>query len=115
MSPNYLAGPARDRLGDGMMSAPHKPLSALLSQILVAYSVEADCEFEHRMLQTQSRCARLSLAIWLNLLRHLANGPVSVRTLISRALTAGAGVAAELGCLERWGVVALQSGKRAGF
>jgi hypothetical protein len=95
------------------MSAPHKPLSALLSQILVAYSVELDCEFERRMLQTQSRSSRLSLVIWLNVLRFLADGPISVRTLASRALTADAG--ATLGCLERWDVVALQPGKRAGF
>jgi len=92
-----------------MISAPHKPLSALLSQILVAYTVELDCEFERRMLETQSRSARLSLVLWLNVLRFLADGPVSVRTLASRALTAG------LGCLERWGVVALAAGKRAGF
>jgi hypothetical protein len=98
-----------------MMSAPHKPLSALLSQILVAYSVELDCEFERRMLQTQSRSARLSLVIWLNVLQFLADGPVSVRTLASRALTAEAGTTAGLGCLERWGVVTLQPGKRAGF
>jgi len=98
-----------------MISAPPKPLSALLSQILVAYSVELDCEFERRMLQTQSRSARLSLVIWLNVLQFLADGPVSVRTLASRALTAEAGAAAGLGCLERWGVVALQPGKRAGF
>ena len=96
------------------MSAPHKPLSALLSQILVAYSVELDCEFERRMLQTQSRSARLSLVVWLNVLRFLADGPVSVGTLAARALTAEAGATARLGCLERWGVVALQPGKRAG-
>ena len=89
------------------MSAPYKPLSALLSQILVAYSVELDCEFERRMLQTQSRSARLSLVTWLNVLQFLADGPVSVRTLASRALTAEAGATAALGCLERWGVVAL--------
>ena len=98
-----------------MMSAPHKPLSALLSQILVAYSVQLDCEFERRMLQTQSGSARLSLVIWLNVLQFLADGAVSVRTLASRALTTEAGVTAGLGCLERWGVVALQPGKRAGF
>jgi hypothetical protein len=97
------------------MSAPHKPLSALLSQILVACSVELDCEFERRMLQTQSRSARLSLVIWLNVLQFLADGPVSVRTLAPRALTAEAPATARLGCLERWGVVALQPGKRAGF
>ncbi|HUA60527.1 MAG TPA: hypothetical protein VML19_17320 [Verrucomicrobiae bacterium] len=98
-----------------MMSAPHKPLSALLSQILVAYSVELDSEFELRMPQTPTRGARLSLVIWLNVLQFLADGPVSVRTLASRALTAESGATAGLGCLERWGVVALQPGKRAGF
>ena len=83
-----FAGLGRDRLGSGMMPAPHKPLSALLSQILVAYTVELDGEFERRMLETQSRSARLSLVLWLNVLRFLADGPVSVRTLASRALTA---------------------------
>jgi DNA-binding MarR family transcriptional regulator len=98
-----------------MISAPRKALSALLSQILVAYTVELDCEFERRILQTQSRSARLSLVIWLNLLQFVADGPVSFRTLAARALTAEAGITAWLGCLERWGVVELQPGKRAGF
>ena len=80
-----------------MMPAPHKPLSALLSQILVAYTVELDCEFERRMLETQSRSARLSLVLWLNVLRFLADGPVSVRTLASRALTAEAGLPGAMG------------------
>ena len=70
-----------------MPSAPHKPLSALLSQILIAYTVELDSEFERRMLETQN-VARLSLVIWLNLLQFLADGPVSVGTLASRALAA---------------------------
>jgi len=97
------------------MRTPLKPLSALLSQILVAYTVELDGEFERRMLQTASRGARLSLVVWLNLLRFLADGPVDVGTLAGRALTAEAGATAGLGCLERWRVVALQPGKRAGF
>jgi hypothetical protein len=97
------------------MSPAHKPLSALLSQILVAYSVEIDCEFERRMLETRSRSARLSLVTWLNVLQFLADGPVSVRTLAARALTAETSVTAGLGCLERWGVVTLKPGKRAGF
>ncbi len=98
-----------------MRSAPHKPLSALLSQILVAYTVEVDSEFERRMLETQSRSARLSLVIWLNVLQFLANGPVSVRTLASRALASEEQGKAPLGCLERWGFILLQPGKRAGF
>jgi len=117
VEPSPRDSPVRpcDKLGDGMMSSPHKPLSALLSQILVAYTVEIDCDFELRMLQTQARGARLSMVIWLNLLRFLAQGPVSVRTLASCALTTEDGAKAGLGCLERWGVITLQPGKRAGF
>ncbi len=97
------------------MSAPTKPLSALLSQILVAYTVELDGEFERLMLATQTRGARLSLVIWLNMLRFLAAGPVSVRTLAAHGLTGEAHATAGLGCLERWGVIVLQPGKRPGF
>jgi hypothetical protein len=98
-----------------MPLAPQKPLSALLSQILVAYTVELDCEFERRMLETPGRGAQLSLVIWLNLLQFLADGPISVRTLASRALAADEQVKHQLGCLERWGFILLQPGKRAGF
>jgi len=98
-----------------MGAAPLKPLSALLSQVLVAYTVELDCEFERRMLETPDRGAHLSLMIWLNLMRFLENGQVSVRTLASRALAAEEQVKHQLGCLERWGFVLLQVGKRAGF
>jgi len=98
-----------------MIAAQPSPLSAILSQILVAYTVELDGEFERRMLQTPTRGARLSLVLWLNLLRFLADGPVAAGTLAARTLTAQAGAAAGLGCLERWGVVTLQPGRRAGF
>jgi hypothetical protein len=98
-----------------MPLAARKPLSALLSQILVAYTVELDCEFERRVLETPSRGARLSLVVWLNLLQFLADGPVSVRTLASRALAADDQVRHQLGCLERWGFILLRPGKRAGF
>ena len=97
------------------MSVPYKPLSALISQILVAYTVELDCEFERRMRKTERHGARLSLVVWLNVLQFLAGGPISVRTLATRAVAEEAGAKAWLGCLERWGVVALQPGKRTGF
>ena len=97
-----------------MRSAPQKPLSALLSQILVAYTVELDGAFEHRLLRTQKSGARLSLVLWLNLLRFLSDGP-TVRTLASRALAANEQVHLALGCLERWGFIRLQPGRRPGF
>ena len=98
-----------------MPSVPRKPLSALLSQILVAWTVELDCEFERRMLETPHRGARLSLVVWLSLLRFFGGEQVSVRTLASRALTADEQVKHQLGCLERWGFILLQPGERAGF
>jgi DNA-binding MarR family transcriptional regulator len=98
-----------------MRPAPPKPLSALLSQILVAYTVEIDSEFERRMLDETRAAARLSLVIWLNLMQFLAGGPVSVRTLASRALSSAEQVKAVLGCLERWGFIVLQTGEREGF
>jgi DNA-binding MarR family transcriptional regulator len=97
-----------------MRPAPHKPLSALLSQILVAYTVELDSEFERRMLESRS-AARLSLVVWLNALRFLAEGPVSVRMLASRSLATEGQDKALLGCLERWGFILLQPGERPGF
>ena len=98
-----------------MPSAAQKPFSALLSQILVAYTVELDCEFERRLLKTPNRGARLSLAIWLNLLRFLAHESASVRTLASHALAAEEQIKHQLGCLERWGFILLQPGKRVGY
>jgi DNA-binding MarR family transcriptional regulator len=97
------------------MSALHKPLSALLSQILVAYTLELDCEFERRMLETHRGGPRLSLVLWLNLLQFLKDESLSVRKLASRALTAESDLKAVLGCLERRGLVELQPGMRAGF
>jgi hypothetical protein len=98
-----------------MPSTPHKPLSALLSQTLVAYTVELDCEFERRMLKMQGADACLSLVAWLNLLRFLVHGPILVRTLASDALTVEEQVKQPLGCLERWGFIQLQPDKRVGF
>lgn len=95
------------------MAAPRKPLSALLSQTLVAYTLELDGEFERRMREAHTPGARLSLVLWLNLMRFLSNGPVTVRTLAS--LAGEDQGAPALGCLERWGIIHLQPGKRPGF
>ena len=47
--------------------------------VLLTFTADSQAvrEFERRMLQTQSRSARLSLVIWLNVLQFLADGPVS--------------------------------------
>jgi hypothetical protein len=58
----------------------HPPLPTLLSQLLVAFTVELDNEFERRS------GARLSLVVWANLMRFLADGPITVGELATRAL-----------------------------
>jgi hypothetical protein len=83
------------------------PLAALLSQTLVAFTIEFDNEFERRMRDEGYAGARLSWVVWANLMRFLADGPVSVRDLASSALASARWIKLELGCLERWGFVVL--------
>jgi len=82
-------------------------LSSLLSQTLVAYTVEFDNQFERRMMMAGYRGACLSLVVWSNLMRFLTNAGQSVRDLAAQALAPEAGL--NLGCLERWGFVVLQA------
>ena len=83
------------------------PLSALLSQLLVAFTIELDNEFERRMSEAGQPGSPLSLVVWLNLMRFLTDDGVSVRDLAKRALALEKRVKSELGCLERWRFVAL--------
>jgi hypothetical protein len=94
------------------------PLSALLSQVLVAFTLELDNEFECRMLEA-GHPGTLSLVVWANVMRFLTDGPVLVRDLAKKALAADNAVRFQLGCLERWGFVLLQAdsglGRREGW
>lgn len=88
--------------------ATRRSLSALLSQVLVAFTVEFDTEFERRMGEARHPGARLSLVVWANLMRFVGEGGISVRDLARKALVPDNHVKFELGCLERWGFVRLQ-------
>ncbi len=87
--------------------ASQRSLSALLSQVLVAFTVEFDNEFERRMGEAGYPGARLSLVVWANLMRFVGQG-VSVRDLAAQALAPDNQIKFELGCLERWGFVVLR-------
>lgn len=82
-----------------------RPLSALLSQMLVAFTIELDNEFERQMLEAGYPGAGLSLRVWSNLMRFLADGPVTVGGLAARSPTPANRLKFQLGCLERWGFV----------
>jgi hypothetical protein len=84
-------------------------VSVLLSQMLVAFTIEFDNQFEHRMLQSGYAGALLSLVVWSNLMRFLTTGDVSVRELAAQALTTEDQLKGEVGCLERWRFVVLRA------
>ena len=85
----------------------NRPLSALLSQALVAFTIELDNEFERRMGDAGYPGARLSLVMYSNLMRFLAESGVAVRDLALQAFAPQERIKFELGCLERWGFIAL--------
>src|SRR5215469_8319702 len=77
-------------------------LSALLSQTLVAFTVEFDNEFEHRMRRSGYAGANLSLVVWSNLMRFVTSGDLSVRELAAQVMATEDELKFQLGCLERW-------------
>ncbi|HTU35698.1 MAG TPA: hypothetical protein VMF66_17985 [Candidatus Acidoferrum sp.] len=92
---------------------PLRPLSALLSQVLVAFTVEFDNEFERQMAEAGDRGARLSLVVWANLLRFVSDGALAVHELAARAMATQDEIRFRLGCLERWRFVVLEPGDAA--
>ena len=89
-----------------------KPLSVLLSQILVAYTVELDNAFELGMSRAGFPGARLSLVVWTNLMRFIPEGGISVRDLQTTSSSSDDRSNLQLGCLERWGFIYFQQDSR---
>ncbi|MGA8665847.1 MAG: MarR family transcriptional regulator [Candidatus Dormiibacterota bacterium] len=84
------------------------PLSALLSQTLVAYTVEFDNEFEHQIPHRTTTGGRsgaggpwlTSMVMWFNCMRHLSEAPIPARELLRRARTP-----TNLAGMQRWGYI----------
>ncbi|HEY2306183.1 MAG TPA: MarR family winged helix-turn-helix transcriptional regulator [Streptosporangiaceae bacterium] len=90
--------------------AGRPPLSALLSQVLVAFIIEFDNEFERQMPhrtsghgRTQGRGAvpwLVSMAMWSTCLRFVGDGGITVRELAKRVRTG-----TNLAGMQRWGYI----------
>ncbi len=91
------------------MTGHAKPLSALLSQILVALTIEVDDAFEQRMQAAGIPNGHLSLVVWSNLMRFVPPGGVAVGEISSLALTPADAVKSTIGCLERWGFLHVEA------
>ena len=95
------------------------PLSALLSQALVAFTIEFDNEAEHRLPhRTTSHGASspgdgapapwlVSLAMWENCMRYVTDEPVTVGDLEARARTG-----TNLDGMRRWGYITIDGTAR---
>jgi len=77
------------------------PLSTLLSQVVVAQTIEVDNEFERRLLQSGEDARVTSLVMWSNFLRFVGDG-ISVGELPAAAGLPKARVLSNLGGMERW-------------
>src|SRR5712691_2212041 len=95
------------------------PLPALLSQALVAFTIEFDNEAEHRLPhRTTSYGASghgdgdpttwlVSLAMWENCMRHVTDEPITVGELQTRARTG-----TNLDGMRRWGYITIDGTAR---
>jgi len=88
----------------------NRALATLLSQTLVAFTVEVDNECERRMGEAGFRGARISLVLWLNLIRHISSSGSLVEDLASSGAGSKEALKLQLGCLERWGFLTLAPG-----
>jgi hypothetical protein len=86
----------------------------LLSQVLVAFTIEFDNEFERRMGDAGHPGAFLSMVVWGSLMRFVGETGTPVRELTARCQAADR-VKFELGCLERWRFVLLEDAQRDGW
>jgi len=109
--PTPFTSPARSAPQPGTLS-----LSALLSQALVAFTIEFDNEAEHRLPhRTTDHGASVhgdgawlvSLVMWENCLRHVTDQPITVGELEARARTG-----TNLDGMRRWGYITIDGTAR---
>ena len=89
------------------------PLSTPLSQLLVAFTIELDNEFERRLAAAGGRRFGISLVFWSNFLRFVGDG-ISVAELPAAAGTPKARTLSAIGGMERWGFVSVGPAGRDG-
>jgi DNA-binding MarR family transcriptional regulator len=77
------------------------PLSTLLSQVLVAQTIELDNEFERRLAESGESARVTSVVMWSNFLRFVGDG-IAVGELPDAAGLPKARMLSTLGGMERW-------------
>jgi methyltransferase (TIGR00027 family) len=105
------AGPAPDPHGTFAAAAPPVSLSALLSQALVAFTIEFDNEAEHQIPHRTTRHGAssysggvwlVSMVMWENCMRFVGDEPITVGELERLARTG-----TNLDGMRRWGYITI--------
>lgn len=81
------------------------PLSVLLSQVLLAFTIEFDNEFELQMSKTYARPFKVSIAMWSNFMRYVRSEGTSVGEIAQRRCSDLKAAASVVGGMERWGYI----------
>jgi DNA-binding MarR family transcriptional regulator len=84
-----------------------RPLATLLSQVLIAFTIEFDNEFERQMMASPYRPFLVSIVMWANFMRFVPADGIKVRELASVA-GASKPIHPSLPGMERWGYVSVQ-------
>jgi hypothetical protein len=97
-------------------AGPRATLSRLLSQTLVAFTIELDNEFERRFMDGGGGARVTSLTMWSNLLRFVGDG-ISVGEWVAEVGLPKPTALSRLGGVERWRYVSVgpARGKRDGY
>ena len=100
--------PRRYRSSVGGARGVDASLCTSLSQVLVAYTIEFDNEFELRLSKTWARPFLTSIVAWGHVMRHVPEEGITVEELARRSLLARGALASFLGGMERWNYVRVQ-------
>ncbi len=85
------------------------PLPTLLSQVLVAFTIEFDNEFERQLVGGGGPSTFLvSMVMWSNFMRFVGDEGVTVRELSARAGVSEKPIHPSLAGMERWGYVVVR-------
>ena len=82
-----------------------QPFNKLLSQVLVAFTIEFDNEFADRMAKTFARPFGVSLVMWSNFMRFVHADGTPVEEIAERSGIPQKDVASVVGGMERWGYI----------
>jgi hypothetical protein len=96
--------------------SPDVPLSTLLAQALVAYTIELDNEFERLFERAGGGARVISLTMWSNFPRFVGDG-TTVGELVAAVGLPKSSALSRLGGVERWRYVSVgpSTGKREGY